>query len=514
MKKIHVVIPYLFLLSAFFFVSRSATAQGNVLELLPGAEKLGYDSKTGAHRLVGSVNFIYQGNTMYCDSAHYFSKTNEVRAYGNVHITKNEINLFCDSLYYNGNTKQSKLWGHVRVRDLEYKLTTDSMDYDVKKELGVYRYGGKVESITSEEVLTSRVGYFYPRIKSFFFSGKVKYKNKELSMSTDTLKYIYEKQTTYFYGPTTIKRGKTTMLCERGWYNVKTQEGSLIKHAEILEKGRHIKGDTLLYQPQLGLSIGRGHVYFKDTSQAIVFYGDYAKNSDKEHYSFLTGHALAVKVQKKDTIYIEADTLYNQNDTLGKSLYSLAYNKVKVFNTSVQAIADSVHFSSSMNKMALYKKPIVWSKNAELKGDQMDIFLNDTLVERVEINQHATVLMEIDSGNYYNQLAGKKITSYFYQNELVRSHIEGNARTVFFPQEEQKTDTNFVVKRIGMNRLYASELKIYLDSGEIRGITYFDKPDGVFYPMDKIKKEEQFIAEFEWKAALRPKKPFGRVGGK
>jgi hypothetical protein len=55
-------------------------AQKNILELLPGSEKLGYNEKTGAHRLVGSVNFNYQGNTMYCDSAHYFEKTKEVRA--------------------------------------------------------------------------------------------------------------------------------------------------------------------------------------------------------------------------------------------------------------------------------------------------------------------------------------------------------------------------------------------------------------------------------------------------
>ena len=62
---------------------------------------MGYNEKLGFHYLVGGVNFTYQGNTMYCDSAHYFDKSNEVKAYGNVHVTKEEINLFCDSLYYN-----------------------------------------------------------------------------------------------------------------------------------------------------------------------------------------------------------------------------------------------------------------------------------------------------------------------------------------------------------------------------------------------------------------------------
>jgi hypothetical protein len=48
-------------------------------------------------------------------------------------------------------------------------------------------------------------------------------------------------------------------------------------------------------------------------------------------------------------------------------------------------------------------------------------------------------------------------------------------------------------------------LKIYLDSGEISGITYFDKPDGVFYPMNQIKVEEQFIPGFKWNEMIRPK---------
>jgi lipopolysaccharide export system protein LptA len=480
-------------------------AQKNILELLPGSEKLGYNEKTGAHRLVGSVNFNYQGNTMYCDSAHYFEKNKDVRAYGNVHITKEEINLFCDSLYYNGKTKKAKLWGHVRVRDLEYKLTTDTLEYDTNKSKGTYRYGGKVESINSKEVLTSRIGYFYPDSKSFFFSGKVKYKNEDLSMTTDTLQYIYAKKTTYFYGPTNILKGKTKMFCERGWYNVETQEGSLLKNAKIVEESKIIKGDTLLYQPAKGQSIGKGHVYFKDTTESIEFYGDYAINSDKSHYSFLTGHVLAVKVQKKDTIYIHADTLYNQNDTLGKALYSKGYRNVKIFNSSVQAICDSLIFDQPKGKLELYFNPIVWAQNAELKGEKMDIFLNDSLIEKVLITNDATAIMEIDSGMYYNQISGKEITAFFKENQLIRSDVNGTAKTIFFPENEEKTDTTVTVKRAGMNRLYASDLRIYLDSGEVVGITYFDKPDGVFYPMNKIKKEEQFISNFSWKAFLRPK---------
>jgi hypothetical protein len=58
---------------------------------------------------------------------------------------------------------------------------------------------------------------------------------------------------------------------------------------------------------------------------------------------------------------------------------------------------------------------------------------------------------------------------------------------------------------MGMNRLYASRLRIDVDSNEIVGVSYIDQPDGKFYPMDKIQKDEMFVPGFIDRSALRPK---------
>ncbi|MES2799849.1 MAG: OstA-like protein [Bacteroidota bacterium] len=481
-------------------------AQKGILELLPGSDKLGYNEKTGAHRLVGSVNFNYQGNTMYCDSAHYFDKTNEVRAYGNVHILKDNINLFCDSLYYNGKTQRAKLWGHVRARDLEYKLSTDTLEYDAKKGQGIYRHGGKIESITSSEVLTSRVGYFNPDSKDFYFSGKVKYKNEGLQMITDTLRYSYGKQTTYFAGATKIIKDSTFMYCKSGWYNIKTEEGSLMNEALIVQQHNKISGDTLLYRPLIGKSIAKGHVMIEDTVKKTLLLGNYGELDEKNKSSLLTGNAIARSVRDKDTLHIFADTLFNQNDSIDKHTFTKAYNNVRFYNTAVQAKCDSLMFNSSNNSAEMFQQPIVWTNKGELKGDSMTVYLNDSIVDWIHIRNNSTVVMEVDSGNYYNQIGGKEIKAFFRDNEVYQTNVLGNATTIFYPEETEKTDSSTIIKRKGMNRLYAGELRIYLDSSEITGITYFDRPDGVFYPLSEIPKKEQFISNFQWNPTLRPKK--------
>ncbi len=505
MKNLLEILKTALVLSAFFFPYSLVWAQENSLELLPGSEKLGYHRQLGYQYLVGGVNFRYQGNTMYCDSAHYYDKLNIVKAFGNVHIIKDDINLFCDSLYYDGKTKKAKLWGHVRVRDQQYKLTTDSLEYNSKKGQAIFRHGGKIESILSNEVLSSRVGYFYPESKNFFFKGKVSYRNDEIRMLTDTLQYNYAKQLTYFFGPTKILRDTTELFCDRGWYHIPTEEGSLIGRAKIIDGSRTIAGDTLLYQPQKGRSSGRGHVFFRDTLKNIWFQGDKAVRSDKEHFSYLTGHALAIKIHHKDSIFIHADTLFNLNDSSGNILMSKAFHRAKLFNRSFQAVCDSLHYNEASGEIELMNNPIVWSRNSELKGNKIDLIINDSIIERAEIYENATVLMEIDSGAYYNQVAGKRISSLFSSNELIRTDVSGNARTLFFPEKEELTDSSLVIKRVGMNRLFASDLRIYLDSGEVTGITYFDQPEGVFFPMDKIDPRELFVQGFKWMATLRPK---------
>ena len=474
--------------------------------LLPGSSELIYDESIGAHKLLGGANFIYQGNTMYCDSMYYYDASKLLKAYGNVHIQKTDnVNLFCDSLHYNGNNGQSKMFGHVRAIDSEYKLTTDTLDYNTRSQQGVYRYGGKIEHLINGEVLTSRVGYFYPNAKNFFFRGNVKYKSPDLNMTTDTLQYKYSEQRTYFFGPTDIVTKDAIIYCESGWYNTQTEEGKLMKNAKINKGSKFISGDTLKYNPTTKISEGFCNVFYTDTTDKIAFSGDYAFINDSLKYSYITENAMIVKYQPSDTIYMKADTLFNQNDSLDERIYTQGYHNVKIFSRNMQSVADSMQYSKADEYIELFKDPIIWAKNGELKGDSMRIYLNDSTIHRVYVKNRATIIMEVDSGLYYNQIAGTEINAYFKDNDLYRATTLGNAQTIFYPTEEVKTDTAFIIKRMGMNRLYASELKVYLDSGEVTGVTYFQQPDGVFYPMDKIREDEKKVANFNLKFALRPK---------
>ena len=481
-------------------------AQGGILELLPGSERWSYNKAIGAQTLAGNVVFRYQGNTMYCDSAVYFDKSQQIQAFGNVHITKpGGISLFCDKLLYDGKIETAFLTGNVRARDQEYKLTTTALEYDTKAGKATYRTNGKIESIAGDEVITSRVGYFYPDTKDFFFKGDVDYKSPDLRMTTDTLQYAYSRRKVSFFGPTTIYRDSAVILCSKGWYQTDTEEAELIKDASVRRGAQYIKGDTLSYQPKKELIIGRGNVFVRDSTEKFQFQGDYLYRNDVEKRSFITGHALAVKADSKDSLFLHADTLFTFLDSLNALSKMSAYQNVKIFQNNIQGQCDSLIFNKSTDRLEMYVQPIIWADKGELKGDTMFVYLKDSVIERVEIFQNANALFLVDTFGYYNQIAGRRMLAYFKNNEVIRADASGNAQTLYYPEKTEETDTTVNISRMGMNRVYASDLRVYLDSGEVTSITYYDKPDGVFYPLDKIKKEEQFIPGFNWNAVMRPK---------
>ncbi len=498
---------YAFILSAFF-LNGIVNAQGNVLELLPGTEKIIFSEKTGEHRLIGTVNFTYQGNTMYCDSAHYHEKRKIVHAYGHVHVTKNDINLYCDSLLYYGSTKYAKLWGHVRVRDKEYKIATDSIDYDAKSGRATYKNFGRIESIVSNEMISSKYGYFYPNIGSFFFSGKVLYKKEDLTMTTDTLQFAYEKQITQFFGPTEIKNDSITINCERGWYHVQKEEGNLYRNVTISQRNRSVKCDTAYYAAKPEIFTARGKVQVDDKQKEQQLMSEVFYSNKSIGTTYITGKALAIQVKEGDSLFLHADTLTIQEDSLGNTKYMKGNRQVKIYSQAIQAIADSAYYDAKSGLLTLAKSPIIWAKNAQLKGDTIVVFMKDSTISKSLVIGKASAIMELDSGLYYNQLSGRKMTAWFEKNELQRAEMNGNAWTILYPIDEQKTDSSIVKKRLGLNRLYASDLRVYLDSGEVTSITYFDKPDGIFYPMNQIKEDEKFIVGFAWLIAKRPKNPY------
>ena len=128
-----------------------------------------------------------------------------------------------------------------------------------------------------------------------------------------------------------------------------------------------------------------------------------------EKRTFLTGHALAVKADKKDSLFLHADTLITIGDSIDETSRIMAHNGVKIFQNKLQGQCDSLIYDKNKDVLEMYNSPILWANKGELKGDTILVFLNDSTVERAEIFENASALFLVDTVGYFNQIAGRKI---------------------------------------------------------------------------------------------------------
>lgn len=504
----HIFINALLIGSAFFFLSHLSFAQENVIELLEGSEELRLDGKSGNYIIKGNVVFKKEGAKLYCDSAYYNIVKEHIYAYSNVHLNQNDtLNMYCDSLFFDAKREYAKLWGDVRVRDNEYKLNTDSLDYDIKSEMGVYKNGGVISSISSSERLTSKIGYFFPKLEQFNFRKDVIYKSDQYEVTTDTLQFNGRSKKASFYGPSFIRGDGSTMYCESGWYDINKDEGELSNNAYIDRKEIYISGDSLFYSAQDSLYVGVHNVIIRDTANQLEFQGDYAINDGRRRESLITGHAIASKIEKTDTLFIHADSLFASEDSLQEPSLILAYNDVEIVKGDMSGICDSLVYDKPAGIMHLFTNPFLWAKDAQLSGDTISVFEKNDKLEKAFIRDKGLIVTSVKETDYYNQVNGSSMTAYFDSTSIQKVDIEKNAKTIYYLEDESSNDTVTIVERKGMNRLYASGITLYFSEGDITGATYRSNPDGILYPMDQINSEEEKTPDFKWNPGIRPVSP-------
>ena len=503
----NIVLIALFTGSAFFLVPNFSFGQFETIELIKGADDIRLDAKNNII-IKGNVVFVKDGAKLYCDSAYYSVKNETISAYHNVHLNKQDtLNLYCDSLFFDFEKRFAKLWGNVRVRDNEYKLTTDSLDYDLEKDMGVYKNGGEITSISSSDKLNSKIGYFYPKTEQFNFRTDVVYTNDELKVTTDTLQFNGMSKKANFFGPTHIESEEAKMYCEKGWYHLNNEEGVLESNAFIDRKDIYISSDSLYYSSIDSLYIASRNVQIKDTTNKLTFKGDFARSEMKRKMAFITGHALAEKYGTEDTVYIHADTLFNYNDSLDEPSLIQAYNEVNLFRGEMQGKCDSLTYNRQNEQIDMFISPVLWLKGDQLSGDTISIYDKGNEKQMAYIRDKGIVVNKVKRSNYYNQVAGTSMKAFIDSSEIRRVDINKNAKTIYFLEEESDQDTVIVVERKGMNRLYSSDISLYFKDGDISGATYRSEPDGILYPMNKIKQEEERTTQFHWTPEAKPISP-------
>ena len=505
------------------------------------------------HQVVrGNVKFRKGGMYMYCDSAYFYPETNSIDAFGNVKMEQGDtLFVFSDLLYYNGERQMARLRTNsrrkVRLINRDVTLTTDSLNYDMMTELGYFLDGGEIED--KKNRLSSIHGQYSPRTKDAEFNDDVLLENNEDGYTLETNRLLYNTDThiAKIVDNTLIKSENDTIYCKKGWYNTNTDEAQLhsrstIIHADSLNNVTTLEGDSIIYDKATGIS--RAYMFrdrnkdaqpmvLTDTANKTILIGGFGLFNDKTKESFATDYPLLIEHSRPDTIFLRADTIrtftYNYGkkrvepvltDSMGQPLDSLsqamaiaeadslnketeyhiakAYRRARFFRNDMQGVADSMTYISRDSMMYLSCRPIIWSGERQVNGNQINIHFNDTTVDWAELPDFGMMAEAVEE-EFYNQMSGKKMKAYLENQTLRHLYVDGNVQTIFLPMENDSTYNKLV-------NAESSYMTIDMADGKMDKLKMWPEVTGTVTPLFMIKKNQYYLPDFNWYEAIRPRR--------
>ena len=199
--------------------------------------------------------------------------------------------------------------------------------------------------------------------------------------------------------------------------------------------------------------------------------------------------AMAIPADSIDSLAAPRDSIYR---------LLKGFRNVKIYRSDFQTVCDSMTAISTDSTIHLYIDPVLWNENNQITSDVMDIFTENQQLTRAEFIGSPMMVSQLDT-THYNQVAGKTMTAYFFNHQISRNDVNGNAPTIYYMQDGEPVEITM------MGVIESGEISFFIEDKQVVQITYRGDPVYNFYPMDKIPPTQDIrLKGFKWEGARRP----------
>jgi lipopolysaccharide export system protein LptA len=188
--------------------------------------------------------------------------------------------------------------------------------------------------------------------------------------------------------------------------------------------------------------------------------------------------------------------------------FVIGFHHVRIFSDSLQAVADSLYYSSKDSVFRLYYSPVAWgSGNYQISGDTMYVYTKNKKAQRLYVFENALAINKM-TRQFYNQLKGTTINVFFKGGEIDYIRARGNSESIYYVQDEKKAFT-------GVNKAHADVIDMlfspkYDSAGkpngkELNRVVLRTDAEGTMYPIKHVNFDDMVLRGFKWQEDRRPK---------
>lgn len=486
---------------------------------------------------------LTDGNsTLYTDQMEY-DMNGKVGTYKDGgRIESKQTTLYSKQGFYYADIKDIYFIGDVKMSDPEVALASDSLLYNTGSQVATFIAPTTIKSGNS--IINTREGYYDLKLKKARFGKRARMQDSTSVMIADD--FAFDDKTGYGEAKGNIQYKDTAqgylLFSNRAFFN-KEKKNFLATEKPVMvvvqdQDSIYIAADTIFSGLIRDLpGIKKGYIKAFDTVQGVrVLNVDSLQLKDSvvaEKKPQLTAKDSASQIQPpltKDTvskpIVARPPTLLTkpqlvlpkdsakatnndssavirkpkrskaETDTLR---FITAFRNVRIYNDSLQAVADSMFYSGIDSIFELYRDPIAWSKGSQITGDTIFVYTKNKKPERLYVFENALMVQNVkEEFEFFNQLRGRTINGYFKEGELDYVRAKGTAESIYYAIDD---DSAYV----GTNRTTADMIDMYVENKAAKKVKFTSSVKGITYPIRMLPEDQKKLPGFQWHELKRPK---------
>jgi lipopolysaccharide export system protein LptA len=466
-------------------------------------QELEYDMATGVGSYSNGGKITNRSTVLTSREGTYFSATKDIFFRNNVRLVDPKYDIKADSLQYNTATEVVNFTGPTVIKSKDAEIFTRTGYYDLKA--GKAFFGNNplikdsagrtyrainvaidektnVAQLEGNAVVKDSANGFTITGGQIFLNSK---NNSFLASRKPVLIIQQENDSTYIAADTLFSglRARSPIIPNKSEKANATVDSFRNRNSNLLNR---IAKDT---------SIWADSVFMHNNMPGNAAIDSIKKAND----SLVTSVPKVSDTGRPDTsgrVRMPVNKATAAPDSMVR--YFLAFANVRIFNDSLQAVADSLSYSGEDSVFRLYKNPIAWSGQNQLSGDTLYMFTKNKKAERLYVFENALVINKTVE-DFYNQIAGRTLNAYFIEGNIDYMRSKGSpAESIYFIQDK---DSAFV----GMNRASGSVIDLYFKNKELKKVLFVNDVKGTMFPIRQIPIEEKFLKNFKWHDSRRPK---------
>lgn len=421
--------------------------------------------------------------------------------------------------YYYEDTRDVIFKKNVVLVNPEYTIKTDTLLYNTYSGVATFIVPTEITSDSSRQKIYTTDGYYDTKGKKAYFGKRPKIWDRNTYIEADEIandstgfgeargNVIYkdtaQKVTIIANHMNTNRKENSFFATEKPVMIIKQDQDSIFVAADTLYSARLSDLRKHRYVPVIVEKVKVNSPLDRDSiHQAITV--DTATNAENDTETVevktdtVTSKSNALPL--KDTLVVKDTTESRAVDSTDRFIE--AYYHVRIYSDSLQAVGDSLFYSSEDSVFRLFDNPVVWTRDNQVTGDTIYLFTENKKPKRMYVFENAMAISKVDStGNFFNQVKGRTINGYFKEGNIEFMRAKGNAESVYYAQDE----TN---KFIGVNKATADIIDMYFDEKKPQRVVFRNNLVGTSYPMRQVNHEELKLRGFKWLDQLRPKSEY------